>query len=104
MPDKDGILTVVEKQVIAAWLSEKSRSNSCPVCLASSWSVGGHLLSGKIYRGGNLAFGGPTYPMAFVVCTNCAYVREFMAVQIGLLEAPGSESETDSVTDAETAR
>ena len=98
MPDKDGILTVVEKQMVAAWLSEKSRNNSCPVCSTSSWSVGGHLLSGKIYRGGNLAFGGPTYPMAFIVCTNCAYVREFMAVQIGLLEASDTDDATASAS------
>jgi len=93
MPDKDGILTATEKQLIAAWLSTKSKNNACPVCSERSWSIGGHLISGKIYRGGNLSFGGPTYPQAFIVCTNCAYTRYFMAVQIGLIEA---QSETDS--------
>jgi hypothetical protein len=29
--------------------------------------------------------GGAEYPMAFIVCENCAYVREFMAVPIGLV-------------------
>jgi hypothetical protein len=85
MPDKDGLLSEAERNRIAAWLGEKGRNHACPVCGENAWAIGAHLISGKVHLGGNLGFGGPTYPQAFIVCGNCAYVRAFMATAMGIL-------------------
>jgi len=86
MPNKDGTLTLPERDWIAAWLHKKGKNHVCPVCANVTWDVGPHLLSAKVHTGGNLTFGGPTYPQVFIICANCAYVRCFMAKSIGLLD------------------
>jgi hypothetical protein len=87
MPDRNGVLTAEERNRIAAQLGQKGKNTACPVCLENAWSIGEHLISAKVHMGGHLVFGGPTYPQAFIVCTNCGYVRYFMAVSLGLLSA-----------------
>ncbi len=85
MPDKDGLLSAAELEQIANWLQAKGRRHDCPVCQENAWAIGAHLISAKVHLGGHLAFGGPTYPQAVIVCGNCGLVRSFMATAIGLL-------------------
>lgn len=91
MPPTQGKLTQEDKAKVVSWLNEKAKSAHCPVCGVNDWTVGDDLLNGMVFSGGNLIVGGPAYPMAFIVCNNCAYTRQFMAIPIGLLpsEAEG---------------
>ena len=101
MPDHDGKLTDEEREKAVAWLNEKTKNYECPVCGTNNWAIGQHIIQEDIYRGGNVIVGGSVYPTVFVVCTNCAYVRHFMAIQMGVIDpkrpkeerAPKSEKE-----------
>lgn len=84
MANSDGKLTKQDQDKVGAWLNEKGSHHACPVCQTNDWIVGEHLINNMAFSGGNLVVGGPTYPTAFVVCTNCAYVRQFMAVPLGI--------------------
>jgi hypothetical protein len=86
MPGKDGKLTQGERDKLFAWVNAKGKNHQCPVCLTNKWAFGEHLLHGQIYHGGNMVVGGANYPMAFMVCSNCAHVRTFMAVPIGIAD------------------
>ena len=84
MPSNDGVLTRAEQEKISAHLNEKGKNHNCPVCGENNWTIGEHLLNGMVHTPGSMRIGGPTYPMAFVVCRNCSYLRQFMAVPLGL--------------------
>lgn len=84
MPDKNGKLTADEKKKIVEWLDDKGRDHSCPVCKQNSWTVADHVMSGVVHTGGGITFGGASYPTVMIVCNNCAYTRQFMAVPVGL--------------------
>lgn len=93
MPDKNGILTADDKDRAIAWLNDKSFRHECPVCNQNHWSIGEHLINAMPFTGTNLIIGGPSYPMMFVVCNNCAHVRHFMAIPVGLMsEESGGEN------------
>ena len=78
-------LSTADRQKIVSWLESKTKSAQCPVCHTTSWTVGEHILHGQISSpDGALRLGGTSYPMAFVVCDNCFYVRTFMAVPMDL--------------------
>lgn len=90
MPGPDGKMNGAEKGRFIAWLNDKTKLEpSCPVCGTNKWNVGDHLLNAMVFHGGAaMVVGGPTYPLAFVACSNCQYTRTFMAVPIGILDAP----------------
>ncbi len=95
MPAPDGLLTSEERERALAWLNSKLKGgDDCPVCKENTWALGGHLIQANIFRGGMTFIGGPSYPMAFLVCVNCAYVRHFMAVQMGIITPPPPPSDT----------
>ena len=90
MSEKDGTLSKADQDKIVSHLNEKGKNHTCPVCLKNNWGIGDRLLNGMpISPDAALHIGGPSYPMAFVVCNNCSYVRHFMAVPLGLF--PGDE-------------
>lgn len=84
MPGPDGKLTFTEQEQFKRWLNDRQRNHNCEVCGVNDWGIGEHLLHGQIFTGGGLVVGGTTYPQAFIVCRNCAHVRLFMAVPIGI--------------------
>ena len=86
MPDSNGALTNEERKKIENWMNEKGKTHKCPVCDKNEWAVGAHLLQASIYTPETTILGGPSYPLAFIVCINCAYTRKFMAVEIGLVK------------------
>lgn len=98
MPDQNGQLTEEETQKFLDWINEKSVDHTCPVCKKNSWSAGSHLLNGMVHTGGALVVGGPAYPAAFIVCKNCAYTRQFMAVPIGLMKTEDESEEKQDVS------
>ena len=95
MPDPNGKLSVEESKLIAKHLDDKGVNHSCPVCNHNNWSIGAHLLNGMVHTPGGVTIGGPTYPMAFIVCGNCAYVRQFMAIPLGILSSDSDGGTSD---------
>lgn len=96
MPDQQGKLTGPELEKIAKWLQDKARGDqSCPVCRTNAWAIAEQLVNGMpFYGGGSLIVGGPAYPIAMLVCQNCAHVRPFMAVpMLGMIEQSAVPSE-----------
>lgn len=91
MPYADGKLTDEDKKKIESWLNENAETPACPVCGSNLWNMGEYLLRGEAYTTGGFLVGGPSYPMAFIVCDNCGHVRQFMAKKIGLTFA-GAEN------------
>lgn len=89
MPDSEGKLTPSEKSLLATWLNTRAAgpgaNSACPVCGTNNWVLGDHLLNAMVFHpGGAMVIGGPTYPMAFIACSNCQHVRTFMALPIGI--------------------
>lgn len=84
MPGSDGKLTQAERDRFVAWLNSRQKNHQCEVCNSNDWQIGEHLLHGQVFTGGGLVIGGASYPQAFIVCGNCAHIRLFMAVPIGL--------------------
>jgi C4-type Zn-finger protein len=86
---ESGKLSPEGKQKFVEWLNEKSKSAECPVCGTNQWNVGDDLLNLTPFTGGTLVVGGLSYPVAFISCGNCMYVRHFMAVPLGLVPDSG---------------
>lgn len=85
-------LSLEKRKKLVDWVNRHSKNPHCPVCLSANWAVGEHLISGSVFSpNGGLMLGGVSYPQAFVVCQTCSYVRQFMALPIGLVEEPESD-------------
>jgi len=81
-------LTAEEKKAVIDWLTEKWGPNGeCYICKESSWSVGPHLVMPVLFSEKGFWAGGPAYPHAMIVCTNCGHTVHFNAITIGLLES-----------------
>lgn len=93
MPDSDGKLNAADKEKALSWLNAKAKFHNCPSCGDNNWTFGDDLLNMMPYTGGSMIIGGPTYPVAFLVCNTCAYVRQYMAIPMGMLEPGGNGSE-----------
>ena len=63
------------------WLRTHAYSKPCPYCGGTQFSTG-EIVAAPIYSHGNVSIGGPTMPMAQLVCNNCAHVIFFAAVLI----------------------
>jgi len=77
-------LSPEERATAVAWINEKTKNDTCPVCGTNSWALGEHLLQGTAFRPGGVFLGGPFYPQVFIVCLNCGYTRQFIASHIGI--------------------
>ncbi|HEX4295068.1 MAG TPA: hypothetical protein VHZ29_13115 [Rhizomicrobium sp.] len=86
MPGPDGKLTPEEFGLAAAWLAEKTKNYTCPVCDTNNWGIVGNMLQESVYSEGSLLVGGSVYPMIAVSCMNCAYTRHFNAIQMGIMK------------------
>ena len=95
MPDKDGILTNVEKEQIETWLKEHWKNWACPFSADTTWKLGDFLVhTAKFAPEGGWVIGGPSMPSAVVVCAGCGYQVFINAVMVGLvppLESPAKE-------------
>jgi hypothetical protein len=69
---------------VQSWCSSKGVTNTCPMCshYAGGWSVG-EIIAAPTLVGGGVNMG-QVIPMVPVTCTNCAFVRLFAAMTIGL--------------------
>lgn len=87
MSDQSGTISKGDKEKIVAWLNEKATMHHCPSCGKNNWTIGNDLINMMPFSGGDVIIGGPTYPAAFLVCNHCAYIRQYMAIPMGLLQA-----------------
>ncbi len=79
-------LTQAEKDQVGDWVASKGVHNTCPVCDHNTWAVGDYLVQNAAYVPGSSKPGRASYPAAMLMCSNCAYLRLFMAAPIGLVE------------------
>ncbi len=79
-------LTPAEKDMIGDWVASKCTNHDCPVCGQNAWAVGDYLIQNGTYIAGTSRVGRASYPAAMLMCSNCAYLRTFMAAPIGLVE------------------
>ena len=80
MPDEKGKLSDEEKDRLAKFLNEKSRT-ACPHCGHTKASLLDHVISVSV----NLPFmlQGPRYTAIATACQNCHYLKIFAADQMG---------------------
>jgi hypothetical protein len=75
-------------QKLNRWLAERGVNPICPSCGRNQWSVG-DLIVAPSFREGNIDFGTQLIPMVPLICGNCAYVRMYAAVPIGITPKSG---------------
>ena len=84
----DGYLPLnrAAKQRFVKWLNSRTNEHNCPVCQKNDWSVGDYFMHGVLFslRQPPAMAGGSAYPIVFLVCNHCAYIRQFMAIQAGI--------------------
>ena len=77
-------MTPDQKTKFEQWLSARDIRPECIACGAVAWTPG-DIIAGVVQNDGNMTIGGPSVPMAQLVCGNCAAILLFAAVPIGLL-------------------
>jgi hypothetical protein len=75
----------------AAERALEGKVGACPSCRARRWRVI-ELVAMFPYSDQGVTLGAPVVPLVLVGCVRCAAVRQFSAVQLGLVE-PVSEKE-----------
>lgn len=84
----DGLLSADERQKIADWINSKTPLvGKCPTCGDRKWQVLDHLVYSPIHYRSGMLIGGPNYPHAGIICTNCGNTQFLNAVMIGLVES-----------------
>ncbi len=57
---------------------------------ASKLAVGDHLVSPPTWnKDGGLVIGGPSYPQAMLICSNCGHTSYFNLVALGIVGGDG---------------
>ena len=77
-------LDASQQKLLFQWLRAKGVCQQCPACGASSWMVGDIVVPPAAPGGGGTTVGGPSYPLAQMICENCGHVRHFASTLIGL--------------------
>lgn len=78
-------LSAAQQQKMTAWVQTKGANAVCGACGQNNWSAGDVVAAPVMEASGNINIGGPSVPMAQLICNNCAYVMLFAAVPIGLV-------------------
>jgi len=89
MAEDRSLLSTENQQKIVDWVKAKKGMTPCPVCQTNSWTVAPHLTYPTIYSQKGTFPGTVSYPMVILYCKNCFYIRQFMAVPIGVVSANG---------------
>jgi hypothetical protein len=78
-------MTQQQANKLTQWLQSKGVRGACSACGKNNWAPGG-IVSAPEFTGHAIAIGGPSVPMAQLVCGNCGHVMLFAAVPIGLVQ------------------
>lgn len=84
-------ITEDQAKRILDWLNRKWPGHKCDVCGENDWSLAEDLVTPLVISGKDIQAGGVSYPMAMVICSNCAQTKFFNAVRIGLGSPPAAE-------------
>jgi len=68
---------------IIEWFKEKNVNPTCPSCGQNQWTLGDVVAAPSFDTEDSNA---EMIPMAQLICKNCAYMRLYAAVPIGLIE------------------
>ncbi|MGR3315543.1 hypothetical protein [Roseovarius indicus] len=93
MTEEKEKLSKEQLETFAGWLKEKGIGHRCPVCNSNDWTLGDRLIRSEFFTPNVTTLGGPSMPMAFMLCNNCMYVRQFAAIPIGLVKAEKQEED-----------
>ena len=77
-------LTKEQKQQVQAWLQDKRVSAQCPSCGQTNFVIADDLVAIPQFSEGGMSLGGKMVPAVQVACANCANVRLFAAIPMGL--------------------
>lgn len=89
MPDQEGKLTPAEKEKLEAWFRKNWKQDyKCPICDSVNWVSSEHVVETKIFRGGNLFIGGPTYLYIPITSIPCGYTVFLNATVMNILDLP----------------
>ena len=76
-------LTDNQKETLMGNLRSKI-AGQCPMCTGNQWTVIEELVAiPAISLGGGMAMGGPTIPMAQLVCSSCGFVSHHAVGVLG---------------------
>lgn len=92
MPDADGKLTKEERAQVVKWLADHWPKQACPMCGTVNWGLDDNIARVDVWH--------PTkrlaplcFPAAVMVCTNCAYLAFFSAVQMKIMAGAEKENQ-----------
>lgn len=88
MPDKDGKLTLEDRQKINSYLQKYpvARFSACPICGSTEWMIAEYMVQPvTIGPGGGVMLGGIGYPQIMLISNPCGYTRFMNAVLIGIV-------------------
>ena len=80
-----------KEQFVAFVNTKVPNSGVCKECGEKNIVVSDDIVTVPLFTSGGIALGGPAYPQAMLICTNCGNTRFFNVVVSGVL------SETKSV-------
>lgn len=88
-----------QQEALRGWLETKCPSPICPSCGSQGPYYAADLLAPFVINPSDKGnqfdiMMGVTVPLVPIICSNCAYVRLYSAIQIGLLKPPDKSSES----------
>lgn len=87
-----------QQKQVQDWLLSKSPSPICPSCGQLGPYMAGDIIAPFVIKGENREIiMGVTIPMVPVICVNCAFVRLYSAMGMGLIKTDATDkSATES--------
>jgi len=77
-------LTQEQSEKFQKWMNEKCTQHACPSCGQNNWALGQIIMANTVTEGGGVSIGGGGIPMVQICCSNCAFVKLYATVPIGL--------------------
>ncbi len=69
---------------LESWLQEKGVRRDCIACGSETWRVGDVVAPPPTPSGGGTVVGGPSFPLAQIICEHCGFVMHFSTVTAGI--------------------
>jgi len=70
------------KETALRWIKERCPNLKCEACNHNKWTLADDLVMSMPFTGGGLVIGGPSYPLAMLICNNCGNTKHFNAVMM----------------------
>jgi hypothetical protein len=79
-------MSKIDGNKMIAYLQEKWRGRSCPMCGVTNWNVQDSTFEIRQFSEGNMVLGGPIIPVVPVVCNNCGNTILVNALMAGVVK------------------